>query len=126
MNSQLIASADTMEGCFRIFDFEVTEHIKSGENILAVEVIPPKNQELTIGFVDWNPWRPDQNLGIWRPVKLVKSGVVSVKNIFVRPEVNLETLKEASITITADLTNLRILTDLTYAFAKPESNILSS
>ncbi|MFC2124792.1 glycoside hydrolase family 2 protein [Bacteroidota bacterium] len=104
MNGQLVVSADTMEGCFRIFDFEVTDYLNTSENVLAVEVIPPKDQELTIGFVDWNPWPPDNNLGIWRPVKLVKSGRISMKQPFVNPSVNLEQ-HEASLTISTVLTN---------------------
>ena len=105
LNGQIIASADTMEGCFRMFDFDVSEQIKQGENILAVEVIPPKDQELTIGFVDWNPWPADNNLGLWRPVKLVKSGAVAIKNLYVKPTLNTETLNEASLQISAELFN---------------------
>ena len=76
-----------------------------GENVLAVEVIPPVQGDLTIGFVDWNPWPPDNNLGIWRPVKLLKSGPVSMKNLFVKPSLDTETLNNASLTISAEVTN---------------------
>jgi len=105
LNGQQIANSDEMEGCFRIFDFDVTDLIKSGENVLAVEVIPPVWGDLTIGFVDWNPWPPDNNLGIWRPVKLQKSGMVSMKHVFVKPALNIETLEAASLSISAELTN---------------------
>lgn len=105
LNGQIIASADTMEGCFRMFDFDVSKHIVEGENILAVEVIPPKEKELTIGFVDWNPWPADNNLGLWRPVKLVRSGAVAIKNLYVKPNLNTETLKQASLQISAELYN---------------------
>ena len=105
LNGKLIAGSEDVEGCFRIFDFHVTDHIRKGENVLAVEVIPPVLGDLTIGFVDWNPWPPDNNLGLWRPVKLLKSGPVSMKHVFVKPDLNTETLEEASLTISAELTN---------------------
>ena len=92
LNGQLVAGSDEVEGCFRIFDFNVTDFLHKGENVLAVEIIPPIPGDLTIGFVDWNPWPPDNNIGIWRPVKLLKSGPISMKNVFVKPALNTETL----------------------------------
>jgi len=44
-------------------------------------------------------------MGIWRPVKLLKTGPVALKNVFVKPSLNTETLKEASLTLSADLVN---------------------
>lgn len=105
LNSRKIASPDTIEGAFRIFEFDITKLINPGENILAIEVLPPKPGDFTIGFVDWNPRPPDNNMGIWREVKLRMSRAVSVNNVFVQSKVNLETLREASLTITADLMN---------------------
>lgn len=105
LNGKLVAGQNEVEGCFRIFEFDVTEHIKNGENVLAVEVIPPVKGDLTIGFVDWNPWPPDNSMGIWRPVKLSKSGQVSLKHLFVKPKLDIESLKKASITVSTELTN---------------------
>lgn len=105
LNGSLIASSDTIEGCFRMFDLDITQYLHSGENTLAVEVIPPKKGDLTIGFVDWNPWPPDNNMGVWRPVHLIKTGAVAVNNVFVKPWLNTETLSEASLTISAELVN---------------------
>lgn len=106
LNGELIASADTVEGVFRMFEFDVTKKMVQGENALAIEVIPPKWGDLTIGFVDWNPWPPDDNLGIWRPVKLIKTHSVAIKSLFVKPDLNTETLEEASIQIVAEIQNL--------------------
>ncbi|GAG37725.1 unnamed protein product, partial [marine sediment metagenome] len=105
LNGKQIASSDSILGAFRIFKLDITKTVKSGKNILAVEVFPPKPSDFTIGFVDWNPRPPDQNMGIWRPVKLHLNGPVSINNPFVTSEINLETLKEAALTITTDLVN---------------------
>jgi len=105
LNGQQIATSDTLVGAFRIFDLDITKYVNSVNNILAVEVFPPKPGDFTIGFVDWNPRPPDANMGIWRQVKLRTTGAVSVDNPFVQSKVNLETLTQAELTISADIVN---------------------
>ena len=105
LNGRQIASSENVEGCFRMFEFDITQFLNEGENVLAVEVIPPKRGDLTIGFVDWNPWPPDNNMGLWRPVKLKKSGKVALKNVFVKPDLDIDDLNEAKIQITAEVVN---------------------
>ncbi len=105
LNGQKAASAHDIIGSFRIFDLEITNFIHPGRNVLAVEVFPPKPGDFTIGFVGWNPAPPDKNMGLWREVKLRLSGTVSLNHPFVQSKVKLETLKQASLTITARLTN---------------------
>lgn len=105
LNGELVASQESVEQPFRMHRFRITQKIKTGKNTLAVEIIPPVKGDLTIGFVDWNPTPPDNNMGIWRPVKLLKSGKVSMKNVFVKPILNTETLQDATLTITTVLTN---------------------
>ncbi len=44
-------------------------------------------------------------MGLYRSVELRRSGAVSLENVFVESKVDLGTLKEASLTISADLAN---------------------
>ena len=105
LNGQLIADATDIDGAFRITSFDVSTHIKSGSNILAIEVIPPQPGDFSIGFVDWNPAPPDGDMGVFRPVTLHLHGGVQIEKPFVKTKVNLKTLKEADITVSAELTN---------------------
>jgi len=105
LNGELIANTDTTENPFRIFQMNVSSKIKRGLNALAVEVFPPKTGDLTIGFVDWNPNAPDKNMGLWRGVKLVHSGIISINNPYVRSHVDTVTLKSAKISIGTTLFN---------------------
>ena len=105
LNGKKIAAADKTFGAYRIFDLDVSQVIQKGKNILAVEVIPPVPGEPTIGFVDWNPKPPDRSMGIFRPVRLKLTGPVSIEHPFVTSQVDLQTLKEARLTVTAKLTN---------------------
>ncbi|MEJ2635006.1 MAG: glycoside hydrolase family 2 TIM barrel-domain containing protein [Calditrichia bacterium] len=105
LNQEQIASADSTFGAYRRFRFDITGHICSGKNVLAVEVFPPKPGDFTIGFVDWNPMPPDSAMGIWRDVQLEFSGPVAIDRPFVQTKLDLETLDQAAITISTVLDN---------------------
>ena len=105
LNGWQIASPETASGTYRRIKLDITDRIVSGNNILAVEIIPPVAGDFSIGFVDWNMYPPDQNMGIFREVKLHFYGAVSIDNPFVETKVDLSTLKEAALTISAELVN---------------------
>lgn len=104
LNGKLIASSDTIEGPFRMFEFDITPFAEP-ENRVAVEIFPPEPTSLTIGFVDWNPSPPDKNTGIWRGVKLKRSGKISIDNVAIKTKLDLDDFSEADITLQAELTN---------------------
>ncbi len=105
LNGKLIANSSEIEGAFGIWNLDITKYILKGTNTLAVQVIPPKFNDLTIGFVDWNPAPPDKNIGIWRPVKIETTGMVSIEEPFVKTDVDTKTLAKAKLTITTQVTN---------------------
>jgi exo-1,4-beta-D-glucosaminidase len=105
LNGRQVAAAKDVKGAFRRFQYDVSDSIRHNVNVLAVEVIPPKPGDFTIGFVDWNPPAPDRNMGLFRPVRLRFCNGVSIENPFVETCLNLATLAEAHLTITADLVN---------------------
>lgn len=105
LNGSQIGSADQIVGAFRQFEFDVSDLLVLDKNHLAVEVIPPKPGDFSIGFVDWNPTPPDRSMGIWREVKLKMNQGVSINQPFVSTEIDPDAYKSAKITITADLKN---------------------
>lgn len=105
LNGRKIAGPEEVVGSFRRFDLDISEAVRVGENHLAILVHPPRPGDFTIGFVDWNPRPPDENMGLWRGVFLRFSGPVSLEDPFVRTRVNLETLEEAWLEPSVELTN---------------------
>ncbi len=105
LNGQRIGGRDDLVGAFRIFEIDVTPHLTAGANALAVRVHPPQPGDPTIGFVDWNPTPPDRSMGLWRGVELRLTGEVALDDVFVRSDVDLETLARASVTVAATLRN---------------------
>ncbi|MFX0126207.1 MAG: sugar-binding domain-containing protein, partial [Candidatus Hodarchaeota archaeon] len=105
LNGKRIAGSDYVIGTYRRYDFHVSRFVTSGKNILALEVFSPNPDDLGISFVDWNPLPPDDNMGIWQPVYLYTTGPIALKFPFVRSKLNIESLKEAELIITAKIHN---------------------
>jgi exo-1,4-beta-D-glucosaminidase len=105
LNGKQIASADELYGAFRHFNLDVSKVIRPKRNVLAVQVYPPKPGDYTVGFVDWNPVAPDRNMGLWREVKLHTGGPVTIEDPFVQTKLDLQSFKEARLSISAKLAN---------------------
>ena len=105
LNGKQIASQDTIFGAFRQFELDITNTAKNGKNTVLVEVFPPKVRDFYMGFVDWAPTPPDHYMGIYREIRLKRSGKVSINASFVAPDVDVKDLSKATLTISAELTN---------------------
>jgi exo-1,4-beta-D-glucosaminidase len=105
INGEQLAARDVIVGAFRVQQLDVSGRLVAGRNALAVAVYPPQPGDFTIGFVDWNPRPPDNNMGIWRPVTLRLTDEVSLDEVAVETEVDLETLESAEITVSVVVTN---------------------
>ncbi|MGA7617334.1 MAG: sugar-binding domain-containing protein [Thermoanaerobaculia bacterium] len=105
LNGRKVAGPDSVYGAFRVFDLDVTRHLRAGRNVLAVKVFPPQPGDPTIGFVDWNPESPDNYLGIWRPVTLKTTGAASLDAVWVRGDVDPRNLEKGQVSIGGKLVN---------------------
>ena len=106
LNGKQIATSDQIAGAWRTYEFNVTEALKPGaENVLAVQVFAPTENDLAITFVDWNPAPPDKNMGLWREVYLTTSGPVALRYPTVVSKVNIPANDSAQLTVTAQLKN---------------------
>ena len=104
LNGKQIASSDTTAGVFIRRAYDVTKLLKSG-NRLEVKLRRAQKGDLNIGFVDWNPRPLDESMGIVRPVTLHTTGAVSVGDVYVVPDLDVETFSEAGLTVRVTLTN---------------------
>jgi exo-1,4-beta-D-glucosaminidase len=105
LNGHLILYADSAFGAFRQFACDITRIALESGNNLAIEILPPQPGDFYMGFVDWAPVPPDHNIGIYRPVRIKRSGKASIDRPFVITDVNTETLDEATLSVSAELTN---------------------
>jgi exo-1,4-beta-D-glucosaminidase len=106
LNGRQIATSEKVAGAYRLYEFNVTDAVKPGErNALAVEVFAPKEDDLAITWVDWNPAPPDKDMGLWHHAYLTASGPVAVRYPQVVTHFDLPSLKVAHLTVNAELKN---------------------
>jgi exo-1,4-beta-D-glucosaminidase len=105
LNGEQVATREEVTGAYLIHQIDVSGTVRAGSNALAVQVFPPDPGDFTIGFVDWNPRPPDENMGIFRPVILRLTGGVSLEDVFVQSDVDLDTLDEAELRVSAMVRN---------------------
>lgn len=102
LNGQLVADKDTQAGAYVGIEYDVTEKLKfDGPNILLVKAYPTNyNRDFALGFVDWNPYPPDNGTGIWRDVELKRTGQVSLSSP------RIKTTLDGSVSVFLDVKNL--------------------
>jgi len=106
LNGQLVVDTTEILGAYRLYNLNITRFAIAGkENCLAIEIFPPKGNDLTITWVDWNPTPPDRNMGIWYDISVNSTGPVAVDDPWVKTKLNLPLTDKASLTISAVLSN---------------------
>jgi len=130
INGKQIVDRERMAGMFQRFEFDVTERVGPGRNVLAVKVYPvdhpgtPNTQWevlgpdrgyqselmkdvteiMTIGY-DCTMTVPDRNMGLWQEVWIDTSGPVAIRNPFVVTRLPLPETDRATLAISAELVN---------------------
>ena len=104
LNGKQLATADTTFGVFISRKYDVTGLLK-GRNKLEVKLRRAQKGDLNIGFVDWNPRPLDESMGITRPVTLHTTGAVSIEDVYVVPDLDVESFKTADLCVRVRLQN---------------------
>ena len=106
VNGHLIADSKQIAGAYRIYDFDISQAVTSGRAaVIAVETFAPGPLDLGINWVDWNPYPPDKDMGLWGAVNITVTGPVALRSPFITTHFEDSTLKVADITVTAELQN---------------------
>ena len=104
LNGKQLASADTTFGVFIRRAYDVTDLLKN-RNKLEVKLRRAQKGDLNIGFVDWNPRPLDESMGIVRPVTLHATGAISIEDVYVIPDLDVENFKTADLSVRIRLRN---------------------
>jgi exo-1,4-beta-D-glucosaminidase len=107
VNGHLIADHAEVAGAYPVHELDVTRWVHAGANILAMLVHPADpRMSLSIGWVDWNPTPPDNNMGPWRGVDIVQAGPVQLSDPQVLSTLPLPDLSRATLTVKVTAKNL--------------------
>lgn len=104
VNGECIATSDTTYGVFIKRAYDVTGLLQK-KNEVEVRIRRAQKGDLNIGFVDWNPRPLDESMGITQTVKLCASDAVSIEDVYVIPDLDVETFAEADLEVRVDLKN---------------------
>ena len=106
LNGRRIADDQTVEGTFRGFELDITAVANvGGKNALAIAVGAPEVENLAWNWVDWAPFPPDKNQGIWQPVSILSTGNVQLRSPHVITAFDLPSLDVAHLQLTVEATN---------------------
>ncbi len=109
LNGQLVADRALVAGAYPVREVDVTRWVRDGGNTLALRVQPADPRtSLSIGWVDWNPTPPDNNMGPWRGVDIVRTGPVAIRVPRVTSALSLPGLARAALTVKVDAHNLDV------------------
>jgi exo-1,4-beta-D-glucosaminidase len=100
LNGRQIANHGELAGAYAAHAIDVTAVVHPGTNVLAVRVYPGDVQRDFIqSTIDWNPPSPDNNMGLWRGIDIVRSGPVSLHDLHVLTRVSVPKLASADVTV---------------------------
>ena len=107
LNGNLVAEQAAVAGAYPVHELDVTRWVHAGANTLALRVHPgDPRTSLSIGWVDWNPTPPDNNMGPWRGVDIVRTGPVQIRFPQVTSTLSLPDLSRAALTVKVEARNL--------------------
>lgn len=76
LNGNEVAKSSVQAGAYAGHTYDITGLVKS-TNALLVQTHPTNyNYDLALGFVDWNPYPPDNGTGVWRDINVKQTGPV--------------------------------------------------
>src|ERR1041384_7585119 len=107
VNGQRIAEEAAIAVAYPVHELDVTRWVHTGINTLALRVRPSDpRSSLSIGWVDWNPTPPDNNMGPWRGVDILRTGPVQIHFPQVTSTLPLPDLSRAALTVKVLARNL--------------------
>lgn len=105
LNGKMVANNTVQAGAYVGKTYEITDMAQEGHNALLVRVYPTDyNYDFALGFVDWNPYPPDNGSGIWRDVFIRRTGPCKLGPIHIETEVKLPVNEADSATATVKTT----------------------
>jgi exo-1,4-beta-D-glucosaminidase len=107
LNGHPVAEQATVAGAYPVHELDVTSWAHAGVNTLALRVHPgDPRMSLSIGWNDWNPTPPDNNMGPWRGIDIVRTGPVQLRLPQVTSTLSLPDLARAALAVKVEARNL--------------------
>lgn len=106
-NGHEIADKRVQTGCYGGHTYDISS-LAQEDNALLIRAYPTDyNKDFAMGFVDWNPYPPDNGTGVWRDVWVRETGPLMMGPVRVVHDFEPGSEREGvEITFKVDVTNL--------------------
>uniref|UniRef100_A0A093URA4 Exo-beta-D-glucosaminidase n=1 Tax=Talaromyces marneffei PM1 TaxID=1077442 RepID=A0A093URA4_TALMA len=82
LNGRKLADKEFQQGSYGGHKYEVSDFLQPGVNAILIQAYETSYLlDSAMGFVDWNPYPPDNGTGVWRDVEISQTGPVSLAPI---------------------------------------------
>ena len=89
VNGKEIADKTTQTGAYGGHTYDITS-VADEKNALLIRAYPTDYMyDFAIGFVDWNPYPPDNGTGVWRDVEIRETGPVAMGPLYITTDFSL-------------------------------------
>lgn len=106
VNGVLIASTE-QQGAYAGHSYHVTDLLQPGSNCILIQAyLTNYLRDFAQGFVDWNPYPPDNGTGVWRHVEISQTGAVSMSPMRVLTDFRPSEEGPVNVTFRTKLVNL--------------------
>ncbi|KAF7194254.1 Exo-beta-D-glucosaminidase [Pseudocercospora fuligena] len=106
LNGRQVADKVVQAGAYGGKTYDVTKLVNES-NALVIKTFPTDyNKDFALGFVDWNPYPPDNGTGVWREVNIKQTGPVALQPPRIATDFTQPGVKSVKVTIKIDLQNL--------------------
>ncbi|KAI2638216.1 family 2 glycoside hydrolase [Xylaria nigripes] len=107
INGKQVANNLAQAGSYAGHEYDVS-NILDRHNALLIQVYPTDyNYDFALGFVDWNPYPPDNGTGVWRDIEVKQTGPVALGPLRVTTEADLpKDDSSAKVTLESTVRNL--------------------
>ncbi|KAI0160386.1 glycoside hydrolase family 2 protein [Xylariaceae sp. FL1272] len=108
INGKQVADRTSQAGAYGGHVYDISTIVEKN-NALVVQVYPTDyNYDFAIGFVDWNPYPPDNGTGVWRDIEVKQTGPVALTPLRVVAKLDLPVDdSSAQITMKSTVRNLK-------------------
>lgn len=110
LNGHEVADKTVQTGCYGGHTYDITDRVNPGDdgNAILIRAFPTDyNKDFAMGFVDWNPYPPDNGTGVWRDVFIKETGPLMMGPVrVVHDYVPGNGKKDVEVTLKVDVTNL--------------------
>lgn len=106
LNGAKVADKSVQVGAYGGVEYDVTGAVGES-NALLIQAYPTSYMnDLAIGFVDWNPYPPDNGTGVWRDVTVRQTGPVAMGNLVVTTDAKMPSPSAGTVTVKTTVRNL--------------------